>query len=83
MGLRSVDADPRTTGASMSSLLLRLFTIFVADVNMTELVSYLRQFRSSVATGSSGSADLDSAPILRRLDAFLSSHLGGCICVYC
>ena len=48
--------------------------LFVADVDMSELIAYLRRFQSSVATGSPGK--LESAPILQRLDTFLSSQLG-------
>ena len=47
---------------------------------MVDVVDYLRPFRSSVATGKFGSAETEAIPILRRLDAFLSSHLGRFIC---
>ena len=47
---------------------------------MADVVDYLRRFHSSVATGTFGSDETEAAPILRRMDAFLSSHLGGFIC---
>ena len=50
--------------------------MFVANVKMAAVVDYLRRFHSSVATGNFRSAETEAVPILRRLDAFLSSHLG-------
>ena len=82
MGLRSVGVSPIASGGLCHACSNRLFTLIVADVNMSEVISYLRHFRSSVATGPSGSSELESAPILRRLDAFLSSHLVRCTRCY-
>ena len=50
--------------------------MFVADVNMSDVVSYLRRFRASIATGTAKGSETEAAPILRRLDAFLTSQLG-------
>ena len=47
---------------------------------MADVVDYLRRFRSSVATGNFGSAETEAILILRRLDAFLSSHPGRFLC---
>ena len=43
---------------------------------MVDLVDNLRRFHSSVTAGSVGSGDFEFAPVLRRFDAFLTSHLG-------
>ena len=50
-----------------------------ANVSMSEVTSYLRRFRQSVGTGSTGCEGVDFSPILHRLDSFLASHLGECI----
>ena len=50
--------------------------MFVADVNMSDVVSYLRRFRASIAAATAEGPETEAAPILRRLDAFLTSHLG-------
>ena len=52
------------------------FCRFSADVPMPELVSHMRLFRRSVEAGSESSGGVGSAGLFRRLDAFLSSHIG-------
>ena len=49
---------------------------------MSDVTDYLRRYRASVAAGTVGSPGIDSASILHRLDAFLSSHMGRFIHIF-